>query len=96
MKPSSVLQHHRQDIYQLVQQNHVKNPRVFGSVLHGLDTETSDLDILVERTEITSLMDMARLQSDLESLLGVAVDVVTAGDLHPKLRQKILSEATAL
>jgi uncharacterized protein len=96
MKPSSVLHHHRQDIYKLVEQNHVRNPKIFGSVLHGTDTDSSDVDILVERTETTSLMDMAKLQNDLETLLGVEVDVVTAGDLHPKLREKILSEATAL
>jgi uncharacterized protein len=96
MKPSSVLQQHRQDIYQIVEQNHTKNPKIFGSVLHGTDTETSDLDILVERTETTSLMDMARLQHELEVLLGIEVDVVTLGDLHPKLRHKILSEAAAL
>ena len=96
MKPSLALEQHRQDIYQIVEQHHTKNPKVFGSVLYGTDTETSDLDILVERTETTSLMDMAKLQSDLETLLGLEVDVVTAGDLHPKLRQKVLSEASPL
>jgi uncharacterized protein len=96
MKPSSVLQHHRQDIYKLVEQNHTQNPKIFGSVLHGTDTDSSDVDILVERTETTSLMDMARLQNDLETLLGVEVDVLTPGDLHPKLRQKVLSEATTV
>jgi predicted nucleotidyltransferase len=50
---------------------------VFGSVLHGDDQEGSDLDILIDPTPETTLMDAAKIQVELENLLGVSVDVLT-------------------
>ena len=59
-----------------VQRHHACNARVFGSVAHGDDQEGSDLDILIDPTSNTSLMDVAKIQVELEKLLGVAVDVL--------------------
>jgi predicted nucleotidyltransferase len=42
------------------------------------------------------LFDLGGLQSELEELLGVSVDLVTPGDLPPKLRQHVLEEARAV
>ena len=44
MKPSQVLDLHREAIRRIVLANDALNPRVFGSVFHGHDTEHSDLD----------------------------------------------------
>jgi len=41
-----------------------KKPRVFGSVLHGTDTEESDLDIVVNQGERTNLFDLLRLENN--------------------------------
>ena len=48
MKPSQVLDLHREAIRRIVLANDALNPRVFGSVIHGHDTEHSDLDLLVD------------------------------------------------
>lgn len=48
MRPSIALQTHRAAIRQLVAAHRARNARVFGSVLHGDDTDDSDLDILVD------------------------------------------------
>lgn len=48
MKPSEALNTHRAAIRQIVESHRARNARVFGSVLHGLDTDDSDLDILVD------------------------------------------------
>jgi uncharacterized protein len=48
MKPSEALPQHRERIRRLVSEAGMTNPRVFGSVLRGEDTEESDLDILVD------------------------------------------------
>ncbi|OLP05011.1 putative nucleotidyltransferase domain protein [Rhodoferax antarcticus ANT.BR] len=69
------------------------NPRVFGSVLHGTDREDSDLDLLVDALPGATLLDLGGLQDDLESLLGIHVDLLTPGDLPPKFRAKVLAEA---
>jgi predicted nucleotidyltransferase len=51
--------------------------RVFCSVARGQDTEASDLDILVDPTERTSLLDVAAIKVELEDLSGLRVDVLT-------------------
>jgi predicted nucleotidyltransferase len=40
-----------------------------------------------------SLFDLGGLQVDLEELLGIPVDLVTAGDLPEKFRNFVLKEA---
>lgn len=93
MRPSEALRVHRDDIRRVVEQNRTRNPRVFGSVLRGKDTEDSDLDLLVDPTPDTTLMDIARIQNRLQKLLGVTVDVLTPKALPERFRTRILSEA---
>lgn len=93
MKPSAALQAHRAIIRNVVERYHAKNPRVFGSVLHGDDEEGSDLDLLIEPTQETTLMDVASIQVELEKILGVSVDVLTPRALPDRFRQIVLNEA---
>jgi predicted nucleotidyltransferase len=69
------------------------NPRVFGSVLSGQDTENSDLDILIDPTASTTLMDIAAIQVELENLLHISVDVLTPNTLPDKFRNSVLAQA---
>jgi hypothetical protein len=69
------------------------NPRVFGSVVHGTDQDGSDLDLLVDALPGATLFDLGGLQDELESLLGIHVDVLTPGDLPTKFRAQVLAEA---
>ncbi len=71
----------------------VSNPRVFGSALRGTDTETSDLDLLVDADPGATLLDLSGLQVELEDLLGVRVDVLTPQDLPSRFREQVLAEA---
>ena len=96
MKPSQALQTHRDEIWRVVLAHRAKNPRVFGSVLSGQDTEDSDLDILIDTTPSTSLMDVAAIQVELESLLGVSVDVLTPNALPDKFRDSVIAQAVCL
>jgi hypothetical protein len=93
MKPSEALQQYRAEIRRIVSENRSSNPRVFGSVLHGSDTEASDLDLLIDPTRETSLMDLARIGNSLEELMGVSVDVLTPGSLPETFRSSVLAEA---
>jgi predicted nucleotidyltransferase len=96
VKPSRSLELNREAIRAIVASHHACNPRVFGSVLHGVDTETSDLDILVDPTKETSLMDVAAIQVDLHNLLGIRVDVLTPKALPSSIRSRVLAEAVAI
>jgi len=93
MRPSEALQRHREEIRQIVEQCHTRNPRVFGSVLHGNDKEVSDLDLLVDPLAETTLMDIARIQNRLQKLTGVTVDVLTPNALPKSFRNQVLLEA---
>jgi len=62
MKPSIALEHNREAIRQIVTRHHAGNARVFGSVLTGHDTDTSDLDLLVDTTPDTTLMDIGAIR----------------------------------
>jgi len=84
MLPSIALESHRQAIVQIVESHNALNPRVFGSVVHGDDLEGSDLD---------TLMDVAKIQVELEAILGVKVDVLTPNALPESFRHIVLAEA---
>jgi predicted nucleotidyltransferase len=93
MKPSVAFAKHRVTIRSVVEVHHARNARVFGSVLHGTDRDGSDLDLLIDPTPRTTLIDVAAIQIELERLLGVPVDVSTPRALPEKFRSGILAEA---
>ncbi|WP_070987915.1 nucleotidyltransferase family protein [Halofilum ochraceum] len=93
MKPADALAANRAAIRRVVESHHARNPRVFGSVLHGDDTDESDLDLFVDPTPETTLFDIGAIQHELEELLGVRVDIVTPNGLPDRTREQILAEA---
>jgi len=93
MRPSEILSQYRETIRQLVLQAGMANPRVFGSVLRGEDSDDSDLDILVDPAPRASLLDLAGLQMEIEARVGVKVDLLTPNSLPAKFRQRVLDEA---
>lgn len=93
MKPSLALASHRESIRRVVEAHRACNPRIFGSVAHGDDTEDSDLDILIDPTPETTLFDIGAIRHELLQLLGVPVDVLTPKALPEKFRAAVLAEA---
>lgn len=93
MKPSDLLNANREAIRRVVETYRACNPRVFGSVLHGDDTEGSDLDILIDPTPDLTLFDIGAIRHELLQLLGVPVDVVTPNALPESFRSTVLAEA---
>ena len=96
MRPSIALQQHRDEIRRIALSHHVTNVRVFGSALRGEDTENSDLDLLVEPTAETTLLDIAKIQVEIARLLNISVDVLTPNALPDKFRMQVLTEAVAV
>lgn len=68
---------------------------LFGSVLRGEATDSSDIDLYFDYDESSdfSLIELVRLQQYLSGLLGAKVDLMTRGSLHPLIRKDV--EATA-
>ena len=93
MRPSTALEIHREAIVQIVESHNALNPRVFGSVAHGTDSDDSDLDILIDPTANTSLMDVAKIQVELEAILGAEVDILSPNALPDSFRHIVLGAA---
>ena len=98
MRPSEALSLHRSQIREIALRHRVSSVRVFGSALHGDDTADLDLDLdlLVEPTEQTTLMDIGAIRFELKQLLGMEVDVLTPNSLPASFRDQVLREAMAV
>jgi uncharacterized protein len=53
----------------------------------------SDLDLLIDPTTETTLMDIGAIRYELKNLLGVSVDVLTPNALPDSFRDDVLAEA---
>jgi len=76
-----LIREHRSEIETLVRRHSGVSVSVFGSVARGDFTSSSDIDFLVEFEPTSSLLDLIHLEEALQDLLGVDVDVVSAGGL---------------
>lgn len=93
MKPSIAMERHRDAIRQIVARHNAVNARVFGSVLSGDDRNDSDLDLLIDPTPETTLLDIGAIRHELLQLLGVPVDVLTPKALPETFRDAVLDQA---
>lgn len=72
------------------------NIRIFGSRSRGEASSSSDLDLLVDMSKGSSLLDLIGLKYDIEDALNLEIDVVTEAGLSRHLRDQILREAVSL
>ncbi|MDU0348291.1 nucleotidyltransferase domain-containing protein [Actinomyces sp. MRS3W] len=86
----------RSEVIKRVKEAGGSHIRVFGSVATGTEHEGSDIDLLFRMNRPMSLMDLARLEADLENILGVEVDIVPDSALAPYMRERVLQEAIPL
>lgn len=74
----------------------VKEIGIFGSYARSEQTETSDVDVLVEFFETPSLLKFVNLENYLTDNLGVKVDLVHRAGLKPRIKERVLAEAIYL
>jgi uncharacterized protein len=96
MKPSAALTKYREEIRRIVAAHNGLNPRVFGSALHGDDTESSDLDLLIDPGQGLGLLGVAKIVLAIEEITQVRADVRTPGDLSDSVRAQVMAEAQPL
>jgi predicted nucleotidyltransferase len=70
----------------------VKEIGIFGSYVKEEQTETSDVDILVEFEKPLGLLEFVGLKNYLSDLLGVNVDLVMRKALKPSIGERVLGE----
>jgi uncharacterized protein len=86
----------RHDLVAAAAAHGVSGLRVFGSVARGQDRPDSDVDLLAELPPGMSLFGLARLQAELEGIVGTRVDLVPAADLKPEVRERAGRDLVAL
>jgi uncharacterized protein len=91
-----VLGPHRSEVLDAARRHGFFHVRVFGSVRRYQASRKSDVDLLVDRTPGTSLLNRSALISELERVLGRPVDVVPEESLHWLARPQVLFEAVPL
>jgi uncharacterized protein len=96
MRPSEILAAKAHQVRAIIARYPVRNPRIFGSVARGDDEEGSDLDILVEANPGTTYFHLAKLQLELEALLGVSVDIATPPELKERVARRVMPDLRPL
>lgn len=79
-------------IIPVLKKHDVVRAGLFGSFARGEARRKSDVDILIEFDGKRSLLDLARLEIELENKLKKKVEVLTYNSIHPLLREKIMKE----
>lgn len=70
----------------------IKTIGVFGSYVRGEQKRGSDVDILVEFSQIPGLFDFMKVENDLSRMLKKRVDLVMKGALKPVIGKHIMRE----
>ena len=97
MKLQQLLQSKREDILAVALRHGAFNVRVFGSVARGEETESSDIDLLVDYDlQKISPWFPGGLLMDLQDMLGCKVDIVTEQGLSRLIKDRVLAEAKSL
>jgi uncharacterized protein len=86
----------RRELPHLRERFSVRSLGVFGSFVRGEQTDSSDLDVLVEFDETPSLLTFIALENHLSDLLGVKVDLVMRDSLKPRIGEHVLREVVQL
>jgi uncharacterized protein len=89
-----------EDIKQILTQNrhllqenyHMTELGIFGSYARGEQTETSDIDVLIDYGDAPTLFKLVELRDYLSQITGMKVDVMTKNGLKTRIRDRVLSE----
>src|SRR5258708_16664720 len=95
MSYSSILDQRKSEIAAICRRHRVAELAVFGSAARGEFRSDSDIDFLVEFVPGTpiGLLELGRLQTELEAALQRRVDLVSKRAFKPSLRETVLQQA---
>ena len=85
----------RYEVVSLAEEYGAEKVSLFGSFARGAETETSDIDILLEKGKIKGIQ-VLDFQHDLSQRLGRTVDVVTTTGASERFLNKIKQDEVVL
>jgi len=86
----------RAEIIDVLSKHGATNPEIFGSTARGDEHAGSDLDLLVDLAPDTDLFDLVHIKAELESVLGVPVDLIPRDGLKERVRAAVQKDLVAL
>lgn len=90
------LRRRRRAIIHAAERRGASNVRVFGSAARGVDSESSDVDLLVDMSPGVGIIGLIGLEREIAEILGREVDVVPAANLKLRVATQAFAEAIAL
>jgi uncharacterized protein with HEPN domain/predicted nucleotidyltransferase len=91
-----LLEKHRERILEILKKYGLGNPRLFGSVLHANHDLESDIDLLVDPSSKTTLLTLIAAEQEIQTELGLALDLKTPEELSKRFRENVISESRSL
>ena len=91
------LRRRREEIRRAAQARRIRNVRIFGSAARGEETDSSDVDLLVDFDAARhGVLPLVGFASDVRAIIGRDVDVSTVAMLQDEVRKSALAEAVPL
>ena len=90
------LERTRQVVTEVGQKYGIKNAYLFGSYAKNEATETSDVDIIMERGDVRTYDDYFDMHEELEKGLGTKVDLVSMDGVKPRFYELIKNDRILL
>lgn len=84
-----ILIKHKEEVQQ---EYKVSELGIFGSFVRGEQKKRSDIDILVEYSELPDLLKLIELENRLQKLLKRKVDLIEKSGIRTELKELILKE----
>ncbi len=82
----------KEKVVPILQRYGARRAGVFGSAARGDAHRRSDIDILVELGDDLSLLEVVRINRELEQVLGRKVDLVEYETIKPLIKERILAQ----
>lgn len=95
-KRAKKIRENRGEINRLMKLAGASHVRIFGSVVRGEDTRSSDIDFLVDFDTSKGLLPLMKLKTQLSALLKEKVDVAPVSILKKSVLEEALKEAIPL
>ncbi|MEE9376762.1 MAG: nucleotidyltransferase family protein [Candidatus Lokiarchaeia archaeon] len=86
----------KKKIISILVKHGIKKILVFGSYARNEATPKSDLDLIVEFPEGTSLLDHVGIEIELSEALNMKIDLLSRNGISPYIKDKVLKESIVI
>lgn len=90
------IQKAREQIMPIIKKYNISKAALFGSIVTGKMRDDSDIDLLVDMPQNSSLFDLLRVKIALEEKLGRRVDIIQYKAIKLRLKDEILSRQVSV